>query len=125
MPQRRFAEPVELGGIDRRAPRPLHIEPGQLGRARQATRMRRQDALLAPPHGFPPISLVIPAKAGIQSHRVRHSPWTPAFAGVTIDLTPALVTPHSSCKVIPSGKQRRARKSARAAPPRGGGRPPR
>src|SRR5580700_3627375 len=87
MPQRRFAEPVELGGIDRRAPRPLHIEPGQLGRARQATRMRRQDALLAPPHGFPPISLVIPAKAGIQSHRVRHSPWTPAFAGVTIDLT--------------------------------------
>ena len=30
------------------------------------------------------IDVVIPAKAGIQSHaRVARQPWTPAFAGVT------------------------------------------
>jgi len=34
-------------------------------------------------HG-PPL-VVIPAKAGIQDHKSRCLPWTPAFAGVTIE----------------------------------------
>ena len=31
-----------------------------------------------------PSSFVIPAKAGIQGHGLRHLPWMPAFAGMTV-----------------------------------------
>jgi hypothetical protein len=31
------------------------------------------------------LSIVIPAKAGIQGQLLRRLPWTPAFAGVTIE----------------------------------------
>src|SRR4029077_19400738 len=48
--ERRLAEPVELGPVDRAAAGALDIEMGQFGRARQAAGMRRQDALIAPLH---------------------------------------------------------------------------
>ena len=52
--QRRLAEPVEFGRIDRFAAGPPHIEPGQLRRARQAAGMGRQDAVVAALHFLPP-----------------------------------------------------------------------
>src|SRR5262249_6408470 len=48
--QRRLAEPLELGRIDGFAPRPAYKEPGQLGRARQAAGMGRQDPVFAAAH---------------------------------------------------------------------------
>src|SRR5205807_9608682 len=49
-----LAEPVKLGRVDLAAARPPDIEPGQLGRARQAAGMGRQDALVAPSHRSSP-----------------------------------------------------------------------
>src|SRR5690348_17111829 len=48
--QCRLANPVELGAIDRLAAGAAHIEPGELGRPRQAARMGGQNPLVAPPH---------------------------------------------------------------------------
>src|SRR5439155_21184534 len=48
--KRRLAEAVEFSRVDRAAAGALDVEPGQLGRARQAAGMRRQDAVLAPLH---------------------------------------------------------------------------
>ena len=48
--QCRLANPVELSPIDRLAAGAAHIEPGELGRSRQAARMGGQNPLVAPPH---------------------------------------------------------------------------
>ena len=48
--QRRLAQPVEFGRIDRFAAGPPHIKPGQLRRARQTAGMRGQDAVVAALH---------------------------------------------------------------------------
>ena len=57
--ERRLAEPVEFGRVDRLAAGAPDIEPGQLGRARQTAGMGRQDPLGAPMHGLLPISAAI------------------------------------------------------------------
>src|ERR1051325_865048 len=80
LPRRLLAEPVELGRIDLTAARPLDIETRQLRWPRQAAGVGRQDSVLAPAHGRPP---------------------------------------------IPSERQQRARRSARAVRSRSGGRLPR
>src|SRR6266446_3437753 len=48
--QCRLANPVELSRIDRLATGAAHIEPGEFGWPRQATRMGCQNPLVAPPH---------------------------------------------------------------------------